>query len=311
MIKSEIMKLDEIKSRIFTIRGIQVMLDSDLAKLYDVETKVLNQAVKRNIDRFPEKFRFQISVEEHASLRSQFVTLEYNLLESEQISESRKGKHRKYLPYVFTEQGIAMLSAVLKSKVAVNTSILIMDAFVAMRKFINQNAEIFYQINTIERKLTKYKNETNTRIEEVLSALESKQLQPKQGIFFNGQVFDAYKFISDLVRSAERSIILIDNFIDDTVLTLFSKRKKDVRLKIFTKDVTKLLKLDAKKFNKQYPLVEIQEFSDSHDRFLIIDETNVYHIGASLKDLGRKWVFFSKMNIKTAEMLISCLPKKR
>jgi len=213
-------------------------------------------------------------------------------------------------PYVFTEQGVAMISAVLKSKIATQISIQIMRAFVEMRKNVNVNT-IFPRIESVETRLLKYKLNSDKRFEILFKALELKQLQPKQGIFFNGQVFDAYKFVSDLVRSAEKSIILIDNFIDDTVLTLFSKRRKGVHLKILTKDVTKQLKLDMKKFNKQYPLVEIQEFSDSHDRFLIIDETDVYHIGASLKDLGRKWFVFSRMNIKTAEMLITCLSAQK
>ena len=308
--KKEVVKIDDIQSKIYTIRGLQVMLDSDLAKMYDVETKVLNQAVKRNIDRFPEKFCFKITHKEYASLRSQFVTLESNSPKSMEKNSSKKGRHSKFEPFVFTEQGVAMLSAVLRSKMAIKASIQIMEAFVAMRKFINQNAEIFYQINSVERKLNEYKTETDGKIEKVLSAIESKQIQPKQGIFFNGQVFDAYKFVSDLVRSAKKSITLIDNYVDDTVLTLFSKRKKGVCLKVLTKDVRKQLELDVKKFNTQFPPVEIKEFKDSHDRFLIIDSKEIYHIGASLKDLGKKWVVFSKMNIKTVQMLTERLYSK-
>jgi len=286
--------MDNIKNRIFTIRGMQVMLDSDLAEFYQTETKYVNRAVKRNPDRFPKGFVFQLTKIEMESLRFQSGTL-----------KTGRGKHRKFMPYVFTEAGVAMLSGVLQTDTSIRVSVQIIQAFVKMRHFISENAHMFKRISSVEMKQI----ESDKKFELLFKALESKQLQPKQGIFFNGQVFDAYKFVSDLVRSAERSIILIDNFIDDTVLTLFSKRKKDVNLKIFTKDITKQLKLDTKKFNKQYPLVEIQEFSDSHDRFLIIDETNIYHIGASFKDLGKKWFGFSKMNIKTAEMLISCLPE--
>jgi len=289
MMKSDVMNIDEIKSRIFTIRGMQVMMDSDIAKFYQTETKYVNRAVKRNPDRFPEGFVYQLTKIEMESLRFQFGTL-----------NAGRGKHRKFMPYVFTEAGVAMLSGVLQTDTSISVSVQIIQEFVNMRHFISENNHIFQRINNVEVKQI----ESDKKFEILFKALESKQFQPKQGIFFNGQVFDAYRFVSDLIRSAEKSIILIDNFIDDTVLTLFTKRRKGVSLKILTKDVTKQLKLDMKKFNKQYPLVKIQEFSDSHDRFLIIDETDVYHIGASLKDLGRKWFVFSKMNIKIAEILI-------
>ena len=231
--------------------------------------------------------------------RSQIVTIKENAFEFKGISENRKGKHRKYLPYVFTEQGVAMLSAVLKSKTAIDVSILIMDAFVKMRHFLASNAEIFQRLACVETKQL----ETDNKVEKVLSALESKQIQPRQGIFFDGQVFDAHKFVSDIVRSAEKSIVLIDNYVDDTVLTLFSKRKQGVALKILTKNLSKQLILDTRKFNEQFPPAQIKEFKHSHDRFMIIDDRDLYLFGASLKDLGRKWFGFAKMNIEIAEIL--------
>ena len=285
MKKSQLTKLDDVKNRIFTIRGVQVMMDSDLAELYGVETKVLNQAVKRNSERFLSDFHFILSNQEVAILRSQFVTSSWG------------GRRRN--PHVFTETGVAMLSSVLKSKTAIKINITIMRAFVSVRHFLSENAQLFKRVDFLETKLL----ETDNKVEKVLSALESKQLQPKQGVFFNGQVFDAYKLVSDIVRSAEKSIVLIDNFVDDTVLTLFSKRKKGVPLKIFTKKLKKQLKLDIKKFNEQFPPAEIVKFEISHDRFMIIDDKYLYHFGASLKDLGKKWFAFSKMDVEIVDIL--------
>ncbi|HPM46719.1 MAG TPA: ORF6N domain-containing protein, partial [bacterium] len=284
MAGNELIQIDAIKSRIFTIRGMQVMLDSDLAELYGVETKNLNLAVKRNIERFPNTFRFQLAEEEYKVLRLQIET----------SNEKRGG--RRYAPFVFTEQGVAMLSAVLRSETAIKVSIRIMEAFVSMRHFILENEQISKRFEIIEKRQMEYKIETDSRIEKVLSALESKQIQPKQGIFFDGQVFDAHKFVSDIVRSAEKSIILIDNFVDDTVLTLFSKRKQGVTLKILTKNLSKQIQLDMQKFNEQFPPAEIIEFNHFHDRFMIIDNHDLYLFGASLKDLGRKWFGFAKMD---------------
>ena len=291
MAGNELIQIDAIKSRIFTIRGMQVMLDSDLAELYGVETKNLNLAVKRNIERFPNTFRFQLAEEEYKVLRLQIET----------SNEKRGG--RRYAPFVFTEQGVAMLSAVLRSETAIKVSIRIMEAFVSMRHFILENEQISKRFEIIEKRQMEYKIETDSRIEKVLSALESKQIQPKQGIFFDGQVFDAHKFVSDIVRSAEKSIILIDNYVDDTVLTLFSKRKQGVTLKILTKNLSKQIQLDMQKFNEQFPPAEIIEFNHSHDRFMIIDNHDLYLFGASLKDLGRKWFGFAKMDIKSTEIL--------
>ena len=287
MSQNSLQKLDTIKNKIYTIRGKQVMLDSDLASLYNVETKSLNLAVKRNIDRFPNSFRFQLNNGEYQRLRLQIETSKRN----------RGG--RRYIPFVFTEQGIAMLSAVLKSEVAVNVSVQIMEAFVSMRHFIQNTADIFKRLDTLEIKQL----ETDGKIGKVLNALDNKQIQPKQGIFFEGQIFDAYVIMSQIIKSAQKSIVLIDNFIDETVLTLFSKRKKEVTLKILTGKITKQKQLDVKKFNDQFPEAEIIEFNISHDRFIIIDEKTIYLLGASLKDLGKKWFGFAKMDVNVKEVI--------
>lgn len=198
----ELIQLDDIKNRIFTIRSVQVMLDSDLALFYNIETKNLNLSVKRNIERFPDHFRFQLSEEEYRILRLQIET-----------SKEKRGG-RRYLPVVFTEQGVAMLSAVLRSKTAVRISIRIIEAFISMRHLIKENSQIFHRVEIIEKRQIEYKIETDNKIEKLFNAIKSKQLQPKQGIFFEGQIFDAHNFVSDLVRSAEKSIIIIDNFVD-------------------------------------------------------------------------------------------------
>ena len=280
--KNQILSKSDIQNKIHTVRGLQVMLDSDLAEMYDVETKNLNLAVKRNLERFPEMFRFQLTEKEWKSLRLQIETL-----------KKSRGKHRKYLPYVFTEQGVAMLSSVLRSKTAVNVSIQIMQAFVEMKKLITKNAGIFQRLDKVKKKLVLHDEKFNKLFE----ALEDKSISPKQDVFFNGQVFDAYTFVSDLIRSAKKSLILIDNYIDDTVLTLFTKRVENVIAVIYTRKISKQLELDLKKHNDQYPAIEIKIFKEAHDRFLIIDEKEVYHFGASLKDLGRngshfqRWIF--------------------
>ncbi|HCY77195.1 MAG TPA: DNA-binding protein [Ignavibacteriales bacterium] len=291
-----------IQKRIATIRGVQVMLDSDLAKFYGVETKQLNRAVKRNIDRFPEEFMFQLNDNEWNSIRYQNGTSNMVTLRFQNGTSNIRGG-RRYLPNVFTEQGVAMLSGVLKSETAVKMSIQIISAFVAMRRFIISNAQIFQRIDTVERRQLKYEMETDEKFEKVFNALQKDQPNPKQGIFFDGQIFDAHKFVSDLIRKAKKSILLIDNYVDDTVLELFSKRKKDVTVKIYTANLVKTLITDLKKFNSQYPKIEIIEFKQSHDRFMIIDDEDVYHFGASLKDLGKKWFAFSKFETKTLEIL--------
>lgn len=279
--------LEDIHNKIYTIRGVQVMLDEDLAKLYKVETKVFNQAVKRNIERFPDNFCFLLTQNEYESLRSQFVTL-----------ETSRGKHRKYLPYAFTEQGVSMLSAVLKSDTAIQTSIQIINNFVKMRKFLLDNASIFQRFTQIEQKLLTHED----NFEKIFKAIESKQISQNQGIFYDGQIYDSYSFISDLLRSSKNEIILIDNYIDDSVFTLFSKTP-NIKVTIYTNTISKQLKLDFEKYSKQYDNITLKIFSNSHDRFLIIDNKEIYHIGASLKDLGKKWFAFSKINLEISQII--------
>ncbi|MDP2302717.1 MAG: ORF6N domain-containing protein [Ignavibacteria bacterium] len=298
-----------IQRKIYTIRNAQVMFDNDLAEFYGVNTKRLNEQVSRNIERFPEEFMFRLSDDEFENWKSQIVTSKQPGLRS-QIATSIKKGGRRYLPYVFTEQGVAMLSGVLRSETAVKMSIQIIGAFVAMRKFIINNAQLFQRIDTVEKRQLKHEMEIDEKFEKVFNEMQSNQLEPKQGIFFDGQIFDAHKFVSWLIRKAEKSILLIDNYIDDTVLDLFTKRKKNVAVTILTKKITKELALDLNKFNAQYPAVEIKEFSDSHDRFMIIDNEDVYHIGASLKDLGKKWFAFSKFD-KSAFMILKMLNDKK
>jgi len=281
-----ILSKENIKNQIYTIRGEQVMIDNDLADLYQVETKYLNRAVSRNIKRFPKSFRFQLSADEYEDiLRFQNGTLKEN------SENDKRGKHRKYLPYVFTEQGVSMLSAVLKSDIAIEVSIKIIEAFVMMRRTIHTNLPMFERFERIEQRLGIH----DEKFTMLFNAIEDKVTQPTQGIFYDGQVFDAYVFVSDLIKSSKRSIKLVDNYIDESVLTLFSKNQ-NIKVTIYTKNISKQLKLDLEKYNAQYQPIEVKQFDASHDRFMIIDESEVYHIGASLKDLGKKWFAFSKMN---------------
>src|SRR5690606_38003733 len=279
----------EIKNLIYTIRGKQVILDSNLATIYQVETKVFNQAVKRNAERFPINFRFQLTQDEFdaINLRSQFVTSSLNY------------GGRRYLPYVFAETGIAMLASVLRSEIAIKVSIEIMNAFVEMRKMLISNASLFHRVDKIELKQL----EADQKFEEIFKAMESDKLHSEKGIFYNGQVFDAYAFVSDIIRNAKTSIILLDNYVDDTVLTLLGKRSDNVTATIYTKSISNQLRLDMQRYNSQYPPIEIEAFYDAHDRYLIIDDMELYHIGASLKDLGKKWFAFSRMDIEVGRML--------
>ena len=282
--------LPSIESMIMNIRGVQVMLDRDLAKLYGVETRRLNEQVKRNLERFPLEFCFQLTDAECQNLMSHFAT-------------SSWGGLRK-MPYAFTEQGVAMLSAVLKSETAVKASIQIMKAFVAMRHFIASNAHIFQRMEAIEHhqwELLLHQTQTDQQIENIFKRLDKENIVPKQGIFYQGQVFDAYTFASDLIKSAMRRIILIDNYIDESVLLMLSKREEGVSAEIITRRVTGTLKLDLERHQQQYPPIAMRENQNFHDRFLIIDDT-VYHLGASLKDLGKKLFAFSKMEVPVNQL---------
>ena len=215
----EVVVTTPVESRIMSIRGKQIMIDRDLAELYGVETRVLNQAVKRNIERFPERFRFQLTKEE--CLRSQIATL----------NEGR-GQHLKYMPYVFTENGVAMLSSVLRSDTAIEVNIRIMRAFTSMRHFLQNNAEVFQRLSTMEYhqlEMQQHQQETDKRIEEVFRRLDEGNAKPKQGVFYNGQIYDAYTFVSGLIKSAKKRIVLIDNYVDETVLTLVERKSHTFR----------------------------------------------------------------------------------
>lgn len=278
------------EKRIFTLRGVEVILDKDLAELYHVETKRLNEQVRRNSERFPPEFMFQLTKEEWDSLRSQNAT------------KNGRGQHTKYAPYAFTEHGVIMLAALLKSDVATKASVVVVKAFVTMRRFLVSNAQVFQRLDRIEYKL----QESDHKFEDIYSKLEEKSLEPKQGIFYDGQIYDSYTFVVSLIKSAARRIVLIDNYVDDTVLTMLDKRSPGVEASIHTLRITRQLQLDISRHDAQYPPIPVSIFTKAHDRFLVIDN-QVYHIGASLKDLGKKWFAFSKMEETDPDDLISRL----
>lgn len=285
-----------IESKILTIRNQQVMIDRDLAELYGTETKVLNQAVKRNIERFPEDFMFQLSDEEFLVLRSQIVTSK---------TETRGG--RQYLPYAFTEQGVAMLSSVLKSQTAVEVNIQIMRAFVAMRHFLQNNAKVFSEINTIKKQLLDtnvHQKETDKKVEELFDLIDKYNVKDTQGIFFQGQIFDAYAKFESFIAQAKQEIILIDNYVDLSILQRLAKKKKNVNVVIYTDPKTKLTAQDIQQFNTQYPTLTLNHTTKMHDRFLIIDQKILYHIGASLKDLGKKCFAFEVLDASLVTHLL-------
>ncbi|MGE0739173.1 ORF6N domain-containing protein [Sulfurimonas sp.] len=281
----ETVHTQNLQDKIYTIRGLQVMFDRDLAELYQVETRRLNEQVKRNIERFPKEFMFQLSKEEFENWKSQFAT-----------SNDKMGLRK--IPYAFTEQGVSMLASVLKSKVAIEISIKIIKAFIGMRKIISQNIITYERFERIEQRLSLH----DKNFDKLFEALEDKTKKPDEGIFFDGQIYDAYAFINDLLKSAKSEVVLIDNYIDDTVFTLFSKYQ-NLKIKIYTQTISKQIRLDYQKYSSQYKNIELQEFKNSHDRFLILDSTEIYHIGASLKDLGKKWFAFSKFEMQALEIL--------
>ena len=271
---------EEIKRLIYTIREKQVMLDSDVAMLYNCETKYVNRIVKRNIERFPEEFCFQLNDNEFQCLRCQFVTLKNN----------GRGQHKKYLPYVFTEQGIAMLSALLKSDIAIKVSVNIMKAFIEMRKFIQSNGQVFERLTNMEYKLLEH----DKKFDEVFNQLQ-KEENIKQKIFFEGQIYEAYSLIIDIIKKAKSKILIIDNYIDDSVLKILSKKNKNVEVIILTSEKSNILNLDIQKFNKEYPTLKVAKTNKFHDRFILIDNKEMYHLGASIKDLGKKCFGISKI----------------
>ncbi len=266
---------EEIKNLIYTIRGKQVMLDSDVAMLYHYTTKNINKAVKRNIDRFPEDFCFQLTESEFQNLRFQFGTLNRKVNNGDVT--------RKYLPYVFTEQGISMLSGVLKNEIAVKVSISIIRAFVEMRKFLMLNGQVFGRLTSIEHKLLEH----DKKFDEVFKQLQQEE-NIKQKIFYEGQIYDAYILIIDIIKKANKKILIIDNYIDDSVLKMLTKKNKNVEVIILTSDKSNIEKIDIQKFNKEYPVLKVAKTNKFHDRFIVIDNKEMYHLGASIKDLGKK-----------------------
>lgn len=293
--------IEDIKNLIYTIRGKQVMLDSDVANLYHYETKKINQAVKRNMGRFPERYCFQLTEEEIKDLKLQIATSSLESLRSQFVTLNNmgRGQHRKYLPYVFTEQGIAMLSGVLRNDIAIQVSINIMDAFVEMRRFLASNGHVFERLTNVEYQLIEQGKELTKhekQFEKVFDELQRSKIEEfNQKLFFEGQIYDAYSLIIDIIKTAENKILIIDNYIDDSILKMLSKKNKNVDVIIVTSQNSNLIKLDIHKFNKQYPTIKIIKTNKFHDRFILIDNRKLYHIGASLKDLGKKCFAISKI----------------
>ena len=264
-----------IQNKILVIRNQHVMIDRDIAELYGVETKRLNEQVKRNIERFPADFMFALNKAEKDELVAncdRFNTL----------------KHSTVMPNAFTEQGVAMLSSVLKSQTAVDVNIKIMRAFVAMRKFLLNNAQIFQRLDSLEM----HRIESDKRIDELFDRMDRYAIDDTQGIFFQGQIFDAYAKFESFIAQARQSIVLIDNYIDLSVLERFTKKNAGVQVTIYTNPQTTVTEQDVQRFNAQYPLLEVKHTTAMHDRFLIIDNQTLYHIGASLKDLGKRCFAF-------------------
>ena len=274
----------EIASKIVMLRDVQVMIDRDIAELYEIETKVLKQAVKRNIERFPEAFCFELDKEEFENWRSQFVT----------SKSDRQGL--RYAPFAFTEQGVAMLSAVLRSEKAIKVSIEIMNAFVQMRHYLHRNSNLIGRLTAVENKVdTKFKT-IDENFSKIFKELDSSPKKTKEGVFFKGQIFDAYAFFQDIIKSAKKEIVLIDGYVDLSILERFKAKQKNVSVKIYTDPRAELKQIDVDKFNEQYPTAALDYTKKMHDRFLIIDNKELYHIGASLKDLGKACFAFEKMD---------------
>ncbi len=275
-----LIKEEKIENMIYEVRGKQVMLDSDLAKLYGVETKRINEAVRRNPEKFPERFCFKLSKNEYLDiLRSQFATLEL-----------KPGQYSKYLPQVFTEQGVAMLATILKSDVAIHVSIAIMDAFVMMRKYISNE---FIQQKYINNLAIKH-DEDIKLLQESFNKFEEKKKYNE--IYFNGQIYDAYSKIVDILKEAHDNIIIIDNYADKNVLDMIRPLKIDVI--IICKDNGLLKEIDINKYQKQYKNLKVVHSNDFHDRYIILDQKEIYHCGSSLNYAGSKTFSINKLEDK-------------
>ena len=298
---------EDIKKLIYTIRGKQVMLDSDVATLYHYQTKRINETVSRNKERFPENFCFQLTEMETEKLKMQSTILnlyqENNWSQIATSSKNENSKHRgkKYVPYVFTEQGIAMLSGLLKNDIAVQVSINIMNAFVEMRKFLMLNGQVFERMTNMEYKLLEH----DKKFDEVFNQLQLED-NIKQRIFFDGQIWDSYSLIVDIIKKANKKILIIDNYIDDSILKMLTKKKSNTEVVILTSDKSNIEILDIKKFNKEYPILKVAKTNKFHDRFIVIDNKEMYHLGASIKDLGKKCFAINKIeDIEIIEKIIN------
>lgn len=276
----ELTTIEEIQGMIYTIRGKQVMLDSDVANLYHVETRIINQALKRNTKRFPESFCFQLTEIEMENMRSQNV-----------IASKRNSR---YLPYAFTEHGIIIISNLLQSEIAIETSVKIVEAFVKMKNFLKQNGHIFERLTSVEYKLIEH----DKKIDLVFDKLQEKKIE-SQRIFFDGQIYDAYNLIIEIIKMAENKITIIDNYVDDSILEMLSKKKDNVEVVILTSNKSNIKNIDIQKFNKQYPTLKLAKTDRFHDRFIILDEKEMYHLGASIKDLGKKCFGINKIESGT------------
>ena len=295
--ETELISLDtnDIKRRIFTIRGKQVMLDSDLAELYGYDVKRLNEQVRRNKERFPEDFMFQLLKEEIPdSSKSQIATLNE--------SGNKRGSNVKKLPYAFTEQGIYMLSTVLRGELAVKQSIFIMRAFREMRHFIANNAALFERISSVELRQLEYQKQTDKKIDQLFECI-GEHTETHQKIFFDGQIYDAFSLLIELIQKAEQEIILVDGYVDVSTLNVLAKKKSGVAVTIYTFPKTKLTAQDVAAFNAQYPQLDVKYTNVFHDRFLILDRKTVYHIGASLKDAGKKCFGITLMKDAGSELM--------
>ena len=289
--ETEIISLDanDIKRRIFTIRGKQVMLDSDLTEYFGTTTGNLNRAMKRNIKRFPANFCFQLTIDECSRFQIG-------------ILKKGRGSNIKYLPYVYTEQGIAMLTSVLHTERAIAASISIMEAFVEMRHFIANNAALFERISSVELRQLEYQKQADKKFDQLFECI-GEHTETHQKIFFDGQIYDAFSLLIELIQKADQEIILVDGYVDVSTLNVLAKKKSGASVTIYTFKKTKLTAQDVTAFNAQYPQLDVKYTNIFHDRFLILDRKTVYHVGASLKDAGKKCFGITLMKDAGSELM--------
>lgn len=276
MYMNDLITEKNIKNMIYEIRGNKVMLDSDLAMLFKClnGTKDINKSVKRNVDKFPKGYFYKLSRLEYNSLRFQFETSNINNYGGARV-----------LPYVFTDKGILMLATILRTPIAIKVSIDIIETFVRMRSFIVNNEEVFRRLSLTENKLIEHDDKLN----EIMDKFQNKEFKEK--VFFDGEFYDAHSLIVDIIKSSKEEIVIIDNYIDKNVLDLLVNKNKNVNIIIVSKN--KEISVDVEKFNKQYHKITYKYLKEDHDRFIVIDKKKLYHIGASLKDLGSKWFAIS------------------